>query len=155
MSVNFSRLVLIVTFVIVWFGYSSAADMIYKARVCVKDACVNAEIADTDGARMTGLMYRGSLAENGGMLFVFPGPGRYSFWMMNMRFPLDIIWIDETRRIVDIKAGVEPCAAGSCESILPRSDALYVLEVPAGFTLRHQAAIGDTVSITHIKSDRF
>ena len=151
MSVNFNRPALIFILVIAWFGYSSAADIIHTARVCVNDACVNAEIADTDGARMTGLMYRGSLAETGGMLFVFPVPGRYSFWMMNMRFPLDIIWIDEARRIVDIKAGVEPCAAGSCESILPRSDALYVLEVPAGFTLRHQAAIGDTVYITHYK----
>jgi uncharacterized protein len=147
MSVNFKFLFFVVVLTILCTRYSYAQE-IRTARVCIKDACVNAEIVDTDQARAKGLMFREALADTEGMLFIFPSPGKYSFWMMNMRIPLDIIWIDETSRIVHIKAGFEPCNnTGSCESIAPRSDALYVLEVPSGFTLRHHAAIGDTISI--------
>ncbi|MFA5099833.1 MAG: DUF192 domain-containing protein [Candidatus Omnitrophota bacterium] len=148
MSVNSKRLFLALMLAALCAQNSYAQDALRTAKVCVKGACVVAEIADTEAARMKGLMFRESLAETEGMLFVFPRAGRYGFWMMNMRIPLDIIWLDGTRRIVDIKTNANPCTEDPCESILPRSDALYVLEVPAGFTLSHQAAIGDTISIT-------
>jgi uncharacterized membrane protein (UPF0127 family) len=148
MSVNFKRLFALLIPVFLCAQNCYAQGVVPAARVCIKDACVKAEIADTDPARMKGLMFRESLAETEGMLFVFSRPGRYSFWMMNMRIPLDLIWIDEARRIVDIKQCFEPCNSSSCESVTPRSDALYVLEVPSGFTLRHHAVIGDTVTIT-------
>jgi uncharacterized protein len=147
MSVNFKFLFFALIPAVLCARSSYALDVKQTARVCVKDACVAAEIADSDAARMKGLMFRESLADTEGMLFVFPSPARYSFWMMNMRIPLDIIWIDASRRIVDIKAGAPPCTANSCESMMPRSDALYVLEVPEGFARRHQADIGDTVTI--------
>jgi len=149
MSVNSKRLFIILVLTLAFARNAYAQEVMRNARVCVNTACVTAEIADSDATRTKGLMFRESLADTEGMLFIFPQPGRYSFWMMNMRFPLDIIWIDETRRIVDIKTGVKPCTSGSCESILPRSDALYVLEVPEGFTRRYQTAVGDTVSINY------
>jgi uncharacterized protein len=147
MSVNFKFLSVVLALAVLCPRPAHAQDAKQTARVCIKDACVAAEIADTDAARMKGLMFRESLAETEGMLFVFSGSARYSFWMMNMRIPLDIIWIDEARRIVDIRSDVQPCSSSSCESMTPRSDARYVLEVPAGFTRRHQADFGDTVTI--------
>ncbi|HAH19405.1 MAG: hypothetical protein A2Y00_09785 [Omnitrophica WOR_2 bacterium GWF2_43_52] len=114
-------------------------------RVCLNDVCVEAEIADIDALRQRGLMYREGLPESKGMLFVFEKEARYSFWMKNMRFPLDIIWIDKDKRIVDIKTDVPTCNQ-TCESLTPGDKALYVLEVNAGFAKKNEIKIGDRVS---------
>ena len=114
--------------------------------VCVKDVCVQAEVVDTDAARQLGLMFRENLPEGRGMLFVFEDEGRYGFWMKNMRFPIDIIWIDKEKRVVDIKPDLYPCPE-SCEIFSPRDKALYALEVYAGFARRNKIEIGDKVSI--------
>ena len=126
--------------------------------VCVKDVCVQAEVVDTDAARQLGLMFRENLPEGRGMLFVFEDEGRYGFWMKNMKFPIDIIWIDKEKRVVDIKPNLFPCqevresfAGGdkekSCEIFEPRAKALYALEVEVGFCRRNKIKIGDKVSI--------
>lgn len=112
--------------------------------VCIKDACVYAEVVDTDSARQLGLMFRERLPEGNGMLFVFEAHGRYGFWMKNMKFPIDIIWIDKAQRIVEIKSNVAPCKE-ECESLIPQEEAKYVLEVSAGFTVKYQLKIGDRV----------
>lgn len=114
-------------------------------QVCVKDSCVQVEIADTDAKREAGLMYRESLPENKGMLFIFDYEAPHGFWMKNTYFPLDIIWIDKDKRIVDIKANASLCKE-ICENFFPRDKALYVLEVNAGFAERHKIKIGDKVS---------
>ena len=126
--------------------------------VCVKDVCVQAEVVDTDAARQLGLMFRENLPEGRGMLFVFEDEGRYGFWMKNMKFPIDIIWIDKEKRVVDIKPNLSPCqevresfAGGhrdkGCEIFEPRAKALYALEVEVGFCRRNKIKIGDKVSI--------
>ena len=113
-------------------------------RVCFENVCVQAEVADTESKRQLGLMFREGLAENQGMLFVFEEEGRHSFWMKNMKFPLDIIWIDEDWRVVQIKTNVQPCK-DSCESITAQAKAKYVLEVNAGFAGRNKIKIGGKV----------
>ena len=127
-------------------------------KICIKDACVQAEIADTEAARQLGLMFRENLPEGRGMLFIFEDEGRYGFWMKNMKFPIDIIWIDKEKRVVDVKPNLSPCqevresfAGGdkekSCEIFEPRAKALYALEVEGGFCRRNKIEIGDKVSI--------
>lgn len=126
--------------------------------VCVKDACVQVEVVDTDAARQLGLMFRENLPEERGMLFVFETEGRYGFWMKNMRFPIDILWIDKDKRMVDIKSFLKPCVEvdepfegghreSSCESYAPSGKAFYALEVKAGFVGKHKIKIGDSISI--------
>lgn len=126
-------------------------------RVCFKDACIQVEIADSDAQRSRGLSFRESLPEDRGMLFIFDYEARHSFWMRNMRFPLDIIWIDRDKKVADIKNGVQPCEEvgepfrdgyieKSCPSFLPRDQALYVLEVNSGFARKNNIKIGDKVS---------
>lgn len=114
-------------------------------KVCVKNCCIQAEVVETDADRQLGLMFRDSLAENQGMLFVFEKEGRYGFWMKNMSFPLDIIWIDAEKRIVDIKKNVPPCKTETCDTLIPAQQAQYVLEVNAGFTDRRGIKIGERI----------
>jgi uncharacterized membrane protein (UPF0127 family) len=124
---------------------SSASPKTTK-KVCVKSLCVKAEIADNDQARSIGLMNRDSLADTEGMLFVFPSPDRYAFWMKNMRISIDIIWIDKDKRIVDIRTRVPPCGE-VCGSMVPAKEALYVLELRSGSADDRKIKIGDIVSI--------
>lgn len=117
-------------------------------RVCIRAACVTAETAADPDARARGLMYRDGLAPDTGMLFVFDRPGEHAFWMMNMKFALDMIWITPDLRVAAVSENVPPCAPGkTCESISPGIECAYVLEVPAGFSRRYAIAAGDTVTI--------
>jgi uncharacterized protein len=112
--------------------------------VCLQNICVSAEIADTVSKRTQGLMFIKTLPDNQGMLFVFEREDSYSFWMKNMQIPLDIIWIDKDERIVDIKTNVPPCKE-SCQGMVPRDKAQYVLEVNAGFAERNNVRVRDKV----------
>ena len=113
-------------------------------KACLGDACVVAEVADNPAAHRKGLMFRKSMPEDKGMLFIFRQAGPYGFWMKNTRFPLDIIWIDAQKKIVDIYPNAIPCK-DVCNTYAPSASALYVLEVNGGFTLKHRVRIGDVV----------
>lgn len=93
-----------------------------------------AELADTTEKRARGLMFRQSLAQDRGMLFIFPEPQPWTFWMKNTKIPLDIIWMDQQKRIVYIERNVPGCGRSDdgCPQYQPIYDALYVLEVAAG-----------------------
>ena len=60
--------------------------------------------------RLKGLSIKNTLNESEGMLFPFDTPGEYSFWMKDMKFPIDIIWIDSNYKIVYIEKNLQPCA---------------------------------------------
>lgn len=104
------------------------------------------EIADDLDEQAQGLMYRTSLETNHGMLFVFTGLFPRIFWMKNTNIPLDILFIDETGVIVDIKEHFQPCVVDPCEryTSLP---ALSVLEVNAGFVAEHSIVVGDSITV--------
>ncbi len=114
--------------------------------VIVAGVRLSVEVADTPTERGRGLSGREMLPENSGMLFVFDKPGRYGFWMYGMKFPLDIIWIDESLRIVYFVEDAQPCA-NICETYEPPTDALYVLEVNAGFVKKYGLKAGDVVEL--------
>ena len=116
-------------------------------QVCFEEKCFNVEISDNDIERSVGLMYRTSLSENNGMLFIFESQGIYSFWMKNTKIPLDIIWINKDLEVVDIKKNVQPCASERCESYSSTFDSLYVLEINSGLTEKYDINIGDKVKI--------
>lgn len=105
------------------------------------------EIADNDAKRMQGLMYRDSMSENKGMLFIFPDELERSFWMKNTIMPLDIIYINAGKQIITIQKNTAPYSEDSVPSNGP---AKYVLEVNAGFCDRHSVKVGD-----HIEWKRF
>jgi len=89
-------------------------------------------------------MFKKSLPEDEGMLFVFDEEGYHGFWMMNMSFPIDIIWINNEKKVVDIVKNAQPCKF-SCPSYKPKEKAMYVLEVNANFTEEHGIRIGSYI----------
>jgi uncharacterized protein len=110
------------------------------------DATLFTEIASTLSARTKGLSGRESLEEGEGMLFVFAVPDKYGFWMKEMNFPIDIIWIGEDKRIVHIKESALPKSFP--EVFYPPLPALYVLETGAGFVDMHGVSVGDNTEFT-------
>tara|TARA_Y100000310_G_scaffold103009_1_gene101144 strand:+ start:1990 stop:2415 length:426 start_codon:yes stop_codon:yes gene_type:complete len=115
-----------------------------QKEVCINEKCFQVEIAKTSEEKAKGLMFRENLDENKGMLFIFEKQGIRSFWMKNTLIPLDIIWINKNKEIVSIKKNAQPCDI-ICNSIIPDSEALYVLEVNAGQA--NNFFIGDKVEI--------
>jgi hypothetical protein len=106
-------------------------------------ATIKADIAKNQDERARGLMFRESLEENSGMLFVFEEEGHHAFWMKNVRFPLDILWLDRDLRVVHISANTPPCIAEPCGIYASPKPAKYVLEVKANFTHENNIKIGD------------
>jgi uncharacterized membrane protein (UPF0127 family)/phosphatidylserine synthase len=121
-----------------------------KNRICFEDQyCINAEIKDTYQERVLGLMYREYLPENQGMLFVFDSPERYTFWMKNMQISIDMIFLDKNKKIVTIHKNVPPCNQEPCSTYAPGLPSLYVVEVQAGFSDKHNLEVGQTVNFRY------
>ena len=116
----------------------------HTKNIYFKNTIIRAEIADTALKIEKGLMFRKNIANNSGMLFVFKEEGRYAFWMKNMRFPLDIIWISKDRKVIGIAQDNVPCK-GNCLIKKPLEKAKYVLEVNSGFVRKHGINLGDEV----------
>ena len=103
---------------------------------------LQSEVMVKDEDRAMGLMFRPSLAPDRGMLFVFGQPDFHGIWMKNCKFPIDIVWLDEARRVVDVAAGVPPCKADPCPVYQPMGRASYVVEMGAGQAGREKVARG-------------
>ncbi|WP_298520592.1 DUF192 domain-containing protein [uncultured Kordia sp.] len=101
------------------------------------------EFAETDYEIQTGLMYRKSMKENQAMLFIFPYSRPQSFYMKNTYIPLDIIYLDENKKIVSFQENAEPLNEAGLPSEVP---AMYVLEVNAGLAEKWLLEIGDTAT---------
>lgn len=90
-------------------------------------------------------MHRKKLGDKQGMLFIFESEDYHGFWMKNMHFPLDILWLSADKKVVDIHQFALPCK-DVCKNLIPKAKASYVLEVNAGFVQSHRVAVGDTVN---------
>ena len=117
-----------------------------QVNVSVNGLVLIADIAATDEQRTKGLSVKDSLAENEAMLFVFDNEAQYTFWMKNMKFPIDIIWIDAGKTVVHIEHSLQPCRSDLlCPTYKPVDDSLYVLETVGGFAEKHDIAKGARV----------
>jgi uncharacterized membrane protein (UPF0127 family) len=104
------------------------------------------EVARTEENRALGLMFRTALAEDHGMLFVFEQSGLHRFWMKNTLIPLDMVWMDDRKRIIHIEFQVPPCKLDPCPVYGPSADSLYVLEVISGVASREKLQVGQTLA---------
>ncbi len=115
----------------------------------VKNQTLNLELANTDELRTLGLSYRESLPENTGMLFDFTNTGitKPAFWMKGMKFNIDIIWILD-KKIIGITKNVPASNLPDKElpTYPPPSEIGHVLEVNAGWSDKHNIAIGDQIN---------
>jgi uncharacterized membrane protein (UPF0127 family) len=137
---------------IFFFLYKSSNDPIKKElpnsspKVYINKIGIEVEVADTPQKRAQGLSGRKSLGELEGMLFIFENPDIYRFWMPDMNFPIDIIWIDEDGVIVDITENAPPLEDKSNPVwYMPIKPVKYVLEVNSGFSNKYNINVGDKV----------
>ncbi|MGH7197093.1 MAG: DUF192 domain-containing protein [Candidatus Saccharimonadales bacterium] len=101
-----------------------------KSTVHIGDAAIIARIADNDSERAKGLGGVPKLEPHEGMLLVFDWDDEWGIWMKDMQISIDIIWLDNTKKVVDIEPNVSPDSYP--ENFKPNKPARYVLEVPAG-----------------------
>ncbi len=120
-----------------------------KPSVTIDSNKIGVEIANTESSRELGLGNRNSLSAGRGMLLTFDKPGDYGFWMKDMRFNIDIIWISADKKIVTVAADVSP---SSYPKAFHSTDlAQYVLEVNAGYAAGHNFKAGDQVKFTGVE----
>jgi len=115
------------------------------ARLRIARVVMEVELSQNLGERELGLSGRQSLASGKGMLFIFPKPGLYVIWMKNMKFPIDIIWLDQNYKVIYIKENARP--ESYPETFSPPDLAQYVLETNIGFADKYQIKIGDQAEI--------
>ena len=105
---------------------------------------LSAEVADTDPERERGLMFRRSLPDNHGMIFLFDGEREITMWMKNTYIPLDMVFIGNDWRVVHIAYDAEPFSTAIISSMRPAS---RVLEIAAGQAQKLKLGVGDIVSL--------
>jgi len=104
---------------------------------------IKIEIADDAAERTRGLSGRANLAQNHGLFFIFDAPGNYGFWMKEMNFPIDIIWLNENWRVADISKNLSPDSYP--QIFFPSQPIKYVLEVNAGWSNQNDLQIGEEI----------
>lgn len=141
---RFILLILVVVFGL-WYAYERQVDIplseffISKTTIIhIGEVPLEVEVADTEEERTLGLSGRDSLGDIDGLLFIFDEPGFHGVWMRDMRFPIDVIWIGEDLRIVDITRGLAP------ESY-PR---IFEPDQPAKYALETDLILIDTFGIS-------
>ncbi|MCK6615376.1 MAG: DUF192 domain-containing protein [Ignavibacteriaceae bacterium] len=126
-----------------YYRFKKEGELILADSLGNKKAAIDIEIADTEYEQALGLMYRTSMEQNQGMLFVFPAEEIRSFWMMNTLISLDMIFLDNNGKIVTIHRNTKTESEQSYRSTKP---AKYVLEVIAGFCDIYGITEGDRMS---------
>lgn len=112
-------------------------------RVCFKGSCVKVQTVWSDEDVQKGLQHVKELPDDEGMLFVFEEEKFHRFWMKDTLIPLDIIWIDSYRAVVNMVIFVPPCVEDPCPVYQPPDKAISVLELKAGKVEQMEIQLGD------------
>jgi len=120
-----------------------------QSTVKIGDAVIAVEVARTSSERGRGLSGHPGLKADEGLLFIFENQGKFGFWMKDMFFSIDIIWINEQGRIVYIKKNATP--ESFPEVFTPTTNVKYVLEVLAGFSDKNYILVGDSVEFSIVR----
>ncbi len=113
--------------------------------VHVGNVPIRVEVADTPAKRAQGLSGRDSLGETNGMLFIFEKSDYHGVWMKDMRFPIDVIWVGEDRRVVDITRVLRPDTYP--REFEPSAPARFAIEVNAHYAASFGISVGDEVRL--------
>jgi uncharacterized membrane protein (UPF0127 family) len=121
------------------------ADPVNSRTVTLPDGfAVRAELKVTPSEMALGMMYRDSVADGEGMLFVHAQQGLNPYWMGHCKFPLDMIWMDSNHKVVEISANTPPCPSGGgeCPNYGGHFPSQFVLEIGGGQAARHNVRPG-------------
>jgi uncharacterized membrane protein (UPF0127 family) len=147
-------LIIVIFFLVGFFLISNSAKNLKPEDIKyikIAGVDVKVDLALDDASQVKGLSGRNELGNNEGMLFVFAKPGNYLFWMKDMNFPIDIVWIGENLSVVYIKKDARPelypetYGPASPSQGGPDQNIKYVLEVKNGFSDKNNLKIGDEV----------
>ena len=115
--------------------------------VVLKGHRFTVELAETTDKQALGMMFRDRLADDHGMLFLFPVESRRSFWMKNTRIPLDILYFDADRQLLNVAENARPCRSRSCPGYRSAGPAKYVLELNGGKAAELGVRPGDELEL--------
>ena len=121
--------------------------MAQEPHVKFKGERFTVEIAQTADKQALGLMFREEMADDHGMLFIYPVEGMRSFWMKNTRIPLDILYFDAELKLVSVTENAQPCKTRRCPSYWSSGPAKYALELNAGKAAELGARPGDPLEL--------
>lgn len=109
-----------------------------------------AELMETQDDLLRGMMFRDSMRPGHGMLFVYAKQRTYKSWMYEVRVPLDLVWINNERRVVEVVPNAQPCLSKvkgrDCPKYGGNADARFMLELPAGDAAKNGVRVGATLS---------
>ncbi|MDQ4073719.1 MAG: DUF192 domain-containing protein [Thermoproteota archaeon] len=115
-----------------------------KGTIKIDDKIMNVEIADSENERQRWLTFRNDrLGPNSGLLLIYDNPDLYSMWLLNIRYPLDLIWLDQFGNVVYIKENANPC-----DNILDASVCTFKNTMPAKFILATDSGFVSKNNIT-------
>ena len=106
------------------------------------------EVMISDEDRAMGLMFRASLPADRALLFVFGELDFHGIWMKNCRFPIDIVWLDEKKKVVHVAPRVPHCVKEPCPVYQPMRRSAYVVEMNAGAAQREKIVVGSSLDFT-------
>jgi uncharacterized protein len=110
---------------------------------------IEAEVADTPERLLFGMAFQDALPPNGGMIYIFESTGPHRVTTKEYRFPIDMIWVDESRHIVSIAENVPPCRQETCPWHGSTSPSVrYLIETPAGFAKQAGVEVGGELKYT-------
>ena len=110
------------------------------------------EVARTPEEQAQGLMFRESLPDRAGMIFLFNDKAPHRFWMKNTMIPLDMIWMDPDGKVLFVSADTPPCKADPCASYGPESTpAARVLEIAGGKASQEKIVVGSVLRFENLK----
>ena len=129
--------------------YQNNSNNFKPAQICIEGkTCYSIKIADSDEEKTTGLSGVEFLNESDGMLFVFDEETIPGFWTLDMKFSIDVVWINKEKVVIGIERSLIPCngtKSFDCEIFYPKVPIKYVLEVNSNSTIRHNITYGDLV----------
>jgi uncharacterized membrane protein (UPF0127 family) len=123
---------------------SSLADLNTRAVTLPSGAVIRAEMMTRPEDLARGMKFRDALAEDRGMIFIYAAEGHYRFWMYEVKVPLDIVWMDRNRKIVQVIHNCPPCPGpeSACPVYGGDFPAQYILELAAGSAKKHNLKPG-------------
>lgn len=124
-----------------------AACMAEGPYVELKGKRFTVEVADSREKQSLGLMFRDTMPDDHGMVFIFPREEMRSFWMKNTKIPLDIFYFDEALKLVSVSENTPPCRSSRCPGYPSTGPAKYVLELNAGKAAELSVQPGDMLQL--------
>lgn len=118
----------------------------------IGDGAFSARVANSEAARTKGLSGTESLPSDEVMLFVFESDSKWGIWMKDMQYSIDVVWLDESKKVVDMALGVTPSSYPRI--FTPKKDARYVLEFAAGTVRQQSIREGQHAVFSDIRSEQ-